>query len=132
MANFKPELPYLNPEIYLNFHVFAEHRASGKIATLVINKLAGLTLFVSYLRLSGKGKRPRKNGILGGFKASTSGLWPGAEIDDCSDYSHQKGAGANLQRSRRRDIKFLVDAEEQVEANARHRSHRGADQERFP
>jgi hypothetical protein len=51
MANFKPELPYLDPEIYLNFHIFAEPWGSGKIATLVINSLAGLTVFVSYFWL---------------------------------------------------------------------------------
>jgi len=47
MANSKPELPYLNPEIYLNFHCFSEPQGRARHATFVINKLEFLTLFVT-------------------------------------------------------------------------------------
>jgi hypothetical protein len=42
MANFKPELPGLNPEFYLNFHIFGKTAGLPEVATLVINALADL------------------------------------------------------------------------------------------
>jgi hypothetical protein len=142
MANFKPELPDLDPEIYLNFHIFPGTSGQRKPATLVINSLALLTLFVSYFRspcLQAKAQicwlshsRLVLRKTESGQALGPSAFGPHAEIDHADNRAKQERAHAQLPGSGRLDLQLLMDSEEQVKANAGNQRHHGADQERFP
>jgi hypothetical protein len=52
MANFKSELPHLNPEFYLNFTLYAKRQGWTHPATFVIKALAQFCHFLSLLSRS--------------------------------------------------------------------------------
>src|SRR5215467_12671738 len=101
MANSKPELPHLDPAIYLNFHISGKHWGSTIIATLVINGLAHYDTFWQLLSLAPFSPRFAASGpeFRGRIDLPAPAKWP-RTARSCSRTRQRPGSIGTHVRSR--------------------------------